>query len=291
MKRRIRFIINPRSGINPKRNLPDLIRPWLDSSSYEPDFVFTEYPKHAVELAKLAVSENVDVIAVAGGDGTVNEAAGQVIHTETTLAILPSGSGNGMARHVGMPLDLQKGIQVINAGRTITMDTFTVGSHFAIGTCGIGFDAHIAHLFSQSTKRGYATYVKLVLREFSKYPGRMMRFDVDGQVVEKNLFLLTMANSSQFGNNAVIAPFADVQDGLLDISMVSPFPVWKAPSLILRLMRNNLHQSKYFSGMTGKSILVQNPGTRNIHIDGEPLEISGDFTVQLVPSSLRIIVP
>lgn len=291
MKRRIRFIINPRSGINPKRNLPDLVRPWLDNDRFDADFVFTEYAKHAVALTKAAVAEKIDIVAVAGGDGTVNEAAGQVTNSSATLAILPSGSGNGMARHLGMPLDLKKGIQVINACRTVTMDTFTVGPHFAIGTCGIGFDAHIAHLFSQSKTRGYATYVKLVLREFSKFPGRTMSFEVDGQLVEKNLFLLTMANSSQFGNNAVIAPFADVQDGLLDISMVSPFPAWKAPSLILRLMRNTLHQLKYFTGMTGKNIVVRNPGTRKIHIDGEPLEISGDFKVQMVPASLRIIVP
>src|SRR5205085_10027306 len=130
--------------------------------------------------------------------------------------------------------------------------------HFCIGTIGVGFDAHIAHLFAKAGKRGYSTYVKLVLAEFSSYGEKNFSILVDGKLYERKCFLLTFANSSQFGNNAVIAPFADVKDGIIDVSMISRFPAIAAPSLIYRLMKNSIHGSKYFSRLKAREIIVKN---------------------------------
>lgn len=288
---KVRFIINPRSGTSSKSDLPELIRSRMNDQSFRFDLHFTERPLHARELSAEAEREGYAIVAVAGGDGTVNEAASALLHSETRLAILPAGSGNGLARHLGLPVKMERALDIIQLGKTISIDTFTAGSHVAIGTFGIGFDAHIAHLFARSKTRGYSTYVKLVLREFSSFPPVHIKLDIDGSPFSAGAFLLTFANSSQFGNNAVIAPFADITDGKLDITVMKPFPWYVAPPLIYRLTHNTLHQSKYYIHQTGSVIKVENPSILKGHIDGEPVELSGDFEVKIVPRSLKIIVP
>jgi YegS/Rv2252/BmrU family lipid kinase len=291
MSKKVRFIINPRSGTNSKADLPGLIKRLLDPGEFDSEICFTEYPRHAYELSRSAMESGFDFVAVAGGDGTMNEAASALVRSNTTLALLPCGSGNGLARHLEIPLDLSRAIRLISSGKTMKIDTFTAGPFTGIGTFGIGFDAHVAHLFSKSIKRGYSTYVKLVLREFSRYPGIRSELEIDGKQFAEQVFLMTFANSSQFGNNAVIAPHADLTDGLIDLTLVRPFPWYAAPHLIYRLSANRLHKSKYYTCLQGSSIKVRNQGLIKAHIDGEPVLLEGDFTVQNVPHSLSIIVP
>lgn len=291
MKKKVRFIINPRSGTQQKTMLPELIRRELPAGQFETEILYTSHAGHAIELSRAAREAGVDVVAIAGGDGSVNEAASSLIGSTTTLAVLPFGSGNGLARHLGIPLHPAEAIRLIAKSDTVKIDTFKAGPHIAIGTFGIGFDAHVAHLFAKSKTRGYTTYAKLVLREFSRYPGIHIELEIDGDPVADNAFLLTFANSSQFGNNAVIAPYADIRDGWLDISIVHPFPFFAAPGLIYRLTKNSLHRSRYFRQLKGKEILVRNNGVINGHVDGEPVCLAGDFKVSIVPESLNIIVP
>lgn len=289
--KKIRFIINPKSGTSSKTDLAEFIRSWNNEQLIDYDLFFTEAPLHAKQLSQEAKEKGYDFVAVAGGDGTVNEAAGALLHSTTSLAILPSGSGNGLARHLGIPVDSKKALALISNGHIEAIDTFTAGSHIAIGTFGIGFDAHIAHLFSKSSTRGYSTYVKLVLSEFAKYPPQKIAMTIDGKPFLVEAFLMTFANSSQFGNNAVIAPFADITDGKLDVSVMKPFPWFVAPSLIYRLTHNTLHQSKYYIHQIGREIHVSNNGNLKAHIDGEPVEMNGDFNVHIVPQSLKIVLP
>ncbi len=291
MKKKIRYIINPKSGTNRKGNIPALISAHTDKGEAEFEICLTNAPKHATELAKEAVENKFDLVVAVGGDGSANETAKGLMGSNTALGILPTGSGNGMARHLKIPMDPVQAIHVINQSKQIIIDTATVNGEFCLGTIGIGFDAHIAHLFAQSKVRGYATYVKLVLSEFYKYKPKTFQLNVDGNVYSRACFLLTFANSSQFGNNAVIAPFADVQDGILEISMMKKFPVIAAPKLIYRLMKNIIHHSGYFDSDEGKTIVVKNSGNLQGHIDGEPVTFNEDLRIQVVPGSLSVIVP
>ena len=286
--KRIRFIINPRSGAMHKEHFADLINSGIDKSKYEAEIVFTEYPKHATELSREAAQRGDHLVVAVGGDGSVNEAGAGLVGGTTALGIIPTGSGNGMARHLNIPMNFKKAIEVINRGKPERIDTVTINSHFCAGTFCLGFDAHIAHLFSKAGTRGYSTYVKLVLTEFYKYKSRNFQIEIDGESIDRECFLLTFANSSQFGNNAVIAPFADVKDGWIDVSMMKKFPVLIAPHLIYRMMNNSLHRSRYFSGMRGKSIRILNSGTLLGHIDGEPMEFSNTIHVDVVPLSLNV---
>jgi diacylglycerol kinase family enzyme len=180
---------------------------------------------------------------------------------------------------------------MLNTGRTERIDTMAVNGRFAIGTIGLGFDAHIAHLFSKAGSRGYSTNVKLVLTEFYKYEPKTFNILAGDASVIREAFLLTFANSSQFGNNALIAPFADVKDGMMDITIMKKFPAITAPWLIYRMMNNSLHRSGYFTGWRSRDVLIQNDTLLPGHIDGEPVEFNSDIKIEIRPLSLSVIVP
>ena len=290
-KKRIRFIINPKSGISRKAGVSDLIAGCIDREKFDFEISYTEAPKHATVLSRDAAGKKFDVVVAVGGDGSVNEVAKGLFGTETALGFLATGSGNGMARHLGIPMDLRKAIQVLHTGITEKIDTLKVNDEFCVGTIGVGFDAHVAHLFAGSAKRGYSTYVKLVLSEFYKYHPLPYELVIDGESITRDCFLLTFANSSQFGNNAVIAPFADVKDGIMDVSMMKKFPFYHAPHLLYRLMHNTIHKSRYFSMAKGKSILLKNNRVLKGHIDGEPVTFTTDLHVKIIPASLHVLVP
>jgi diacylglycerol kinase family enzyme len=188
-------------------------------------------------------------------------------------------------------MTFKEAFDVINGGKTEAIDTVEVNEEISVSTIGIGFDAHIAHLFAEAGTRGYVTYVKLVLTEFYKYEPFTYLISVDGKEFSKECFLLTFANSSQFGNNVVIAPFADVKDGIIDISIMKKFPFRVAPHLIYRLMNNTIDKSRFFEMMRGKEITVRNNRVLQGHIDGEPVTFSTDIHVKTIPMSLKVIVP
>lgn len=289
--KKIRFIINPKSGTGKSHNLSSLIESVLDKNLFEADISFTQSQGHASVLAKEAVLLNYDIVVAVGGDGSVNETAASLKNSNTSLGIIPTGSGNGMARHLNIPVDAKKALLNLNSGKVESIDTLEVNNRFCIGTIGIGFDAHIAHLFAHAGKRGYSTYVKLVLTEFASYKEKRFVIIVDGKTYEKDCFLLTIANSSQFGNNAVIAPFADVKDGIIDISMMQRFPFYMAPSLIYRLMHNTIHLSRFFELLKGKEITVKNNIELQGHIDGEPVLFNSDLNIRIFRNSMKVIVP
>ena len=289
--KRIRFIINPKSGTGDKNNVIPVINSYIDKKTFQTDICITEAPGHATELSADACERGYDIVVAVGGDGSVNETAKVLVNSNTSLGIIPAGSGNGMARHLKISVNTIKAVKLLNDGKSETIDTLNVNDRFCIGTIGIGFDAYIAHLFSKKAKRGYSTYVKLVLTEFSSFKEKSFSILVDGKQYDRDCFLLTFANSSQFGNNAVIAPFANVRDGIIDISMMGKFPALAAPSLIYRLMNNTIYKSSYFNSLRGKNITVINKKIMQGHIDGEPVLFESDLNIKINPLSLKVIVP
>jgi diacylglycerol kinase (ATP) len=290
VKKKILFIINPKSGVRKKIDLAEQVHRHIDKSKYDYEIAVTNAPKHGTELSSKAAN-NFDIVVAIGGDGSVNEVAKGLMGSKTVLGIIPMGSGNGMARHLKIPVVTKKAFEVINKGNTELIDTLQVNDELCIGTLGIGFDAHVAHMFASANKRGYRTYIKIVLTEFYKYKPYTYSIIVDGKAYSRECFLLTFANSSQFGNNAVIAPFANVQDGIIDISIMKKFAFWFAPNLIYRLMHNSIHLSRFFEMMKGKDINVRNSRKLQGHIDGEPVTFTGDIHVRIKPMSLTVIVP
>lgn len=289
-KKKICFIVNPVSGIGRQKVIEKLIDQLLDRTVFEYEIQYTKAAKHATELAKDAASRNFDIVVAVGGDGSVNETAKGLIGTKTAMAIIPAGSGNGLARHLKIPIDLKKAMDVINSGTITTVDSIRFNDETFVNVAGIGFDAHIGWEFAKFGKRGFSSYLKVIMREFPKYKARKYELEIDGKTIYPEAFLISFANGSQWGNNAYIAPTADISDGIMDIAILKNFKFMSALSIGYRLFKGSLHESAHLEIIKAKEVKVKQPSTI-AHIDGEPIEIGNEILIKVVPSSLNVIIP
>jgi diacylglycerol kinase (ATP) len=290
LKRKALFIINPVSGGKKKDGVPELVEKYLDPAIFDYDIEFTTGIFHAHDLAKAAVGE-YDVVIAVGGDGTVNEIASAIAGTDTVLGVIPFGSGNGLSRFLTIPMDTIGAIKTMNAGRTITIDAGKMNGQWFFNMAGMGFDAHISHVFANgSTKRGFVSYFKSSIQEISTYQSKSYHIEVDGVPYDREAFMLSMANSSQYGNNAHVSPTASVQDGLLDVCIIKPFPLWRFPEMGLRMFTKTAEGSKYVEIVKGKHVHITRQQEGPIHLDGEPQVAGTDIDIEVVPAALKVIV-
>ena len=290
MKQRIRFIINPISGVGKKNELPSIIDQNLDHNKFSFDIAYTEYKEHAKEIAKKASEEGIDIVCAVGGDGSVHEVGTVLIGTKTKMAIIPCGSGNGLARHLGIPVDIAKAVQCINNDQSIQMDTVKVNERPFLGIGGYGFDALIAKKFDAYHKRGLWSYVKLILREFWKYNPINVSVDMNGEVKTLPVVLCTIANSSEFGNGFVVSPNSDVTDGKIEMVILKPFSIWSAPSIIYHFFKRTAHKSRFSEIISFQNAQIKMKQNNLAHYDGEPMTVKNTLNVQVVPRSLHILI-
>lgn len=289
MRQRIRFIINPISGVGRKGELPNQIESYLDHSKFDYDIVYSQYRKHAQKLALEASEQGIDIVCAVGGDGSVHEVGTALIGKQTKLAIIPTGSGNGLARHLGIPINIPQAIECINHTDFIRMDTVLVNDKPFLGIGGYGLDAVIAKKFDEHKKRGFWTYVQLVFKEFWKYNPVNISIDMNGEVKKMPVVLCTIANSSEFGNGFVVSPKSDVTDGKLEMVILKPFRFWSMPSLAYRFFRRTSHKSKFTEIISFQNAKIKISG-KMAHYDGEPFAVRNELNVQVIPQSLNILV-
>jgi len=290
--KKILFIVNPISGKGKKIKIPRLIERHLDKSLFTYEIKYTQYPKHATEIALEAVKQNTDIIVAVGGDGTANEISKALINTNTTLGIIPMGSGNGLARYLDIPLLPIFAIRNLNRLRTKKIDTIIIDNKNCINMAGIGFDAHVAHLFANHGKRGFRSYLDIIAKEFKHYKSQNIKLSFDNQIIEENAFLVSFANSTQFGNAAHIAPKASASDGKIDISIIHKFPLIAGIDIGSRLFLKNIDKSKFSKEFKTEKIKVEvENGEKKVkgHIDGEYCFFSNPFEVIIQPHSLKVI--
>ncbi len=290
-KKRVFAIINPISGIRSKGNIPALIKENLDLSKFEFSYKFTEYAGHATMLAREAVDCSVDYVIAAGGDGTINEIAKALIHSDTTLAIIPLGSGNGLARHLQIPLETAKAIRTINEENSVKIDYCMANGHIFFCTAGVGFDAWISKKFAEDKHRGGLTYVKNVLGEYLKYESRTYTISTGDGNIEEKAFLVACANASQYGNNAFIAPGASMQDGLMDITILKPFNHLEAPQLAVQLFTKSLPKNSKITTIRSNNVTIHLEKPEVMHVDGEPIPVEKEINVIVKPAGLKVLVP
>lgn len=289
-KKKICFIINPISGIGRQRIVEKLIDERLDNTSYEHSIFYTQAPKHATELAKQAALEKFDIVTAVGGDGSVNEVAKGLIGTDTAMAILPAGSGNGLARHLGVPMDLRKAIDIVQHGIKKKIDTIQFNQECFVNVAGIGFDAHIGWEFSKYGKRGLSSYIKVILHELSALKTQPFELTINGKSIQREAYLISFANGSQWGNNAYIAPLANITDGIMDVVILKKFPLWMGIPLAYKLFNKNLHSAAAIEIIRTKEIIVKQKNSI-AHIDGEPIESGSTLHVKVNSLSLNVITP
>ncbi|WP_299359454.1 diacylglycerol kinase family protein [Mucilaginibacter sp.] len=286
MKRKALFIINPISGGKKKDGVPKLIDKQFDG---EATIVFTHGVSHASEVASEAI-DKYDIIVAVGGDGTVNEIASALVGSNAVLGILPFGSGNGLSRFLGIPMNIEKAIANLNTGNIAVIDSAQANGKAFFNMAGMGFDAHISEAFSHGEKRGFITYIKTSLQEVIKYKSQTYNIEIDDAVYNRKAFMLSFANSSQYGNNAHVSPQASVQDGLLDVCVIKPFPLYRFPEMCIRMFTKTANKSSFVEIIRGKHIIVKRDNPAPMHLDGEP-EIAGkEIEINIIPCSLKVIV-
>jgi len=290
----IAFIINPISGAketqSAKRKLPKLIMQTLDKEQWLPNIAFTEYAGHAQELAYQYSRMGFDAVVAVGGDGTVNEVARGLRGTETALGIIPMGSGNGFARHLNIPIRPNRAIEMLNHSEPIRVDYGLANGKLFVSTCGTGFDAVVADHFAGSNKRGFATYFQNALKEVFSYTPQTYHIVGDGLDVTHKAFLITFANANQWGYEALIAPKASVQDGKMDIMLMSSHAILGSASLALRLFAGSIDDSHFMDTLRAKEVTLFREEAAPFHIDGDPVDMDKDIHIKIVEDGLRVLV-
>ncbi|MFO7977854.1 MAG: diacylglycerol kinase family lipid kinase [Bacteroidales bacterium] len=285
------FIINPVSGLSHKDHLRDQIVQGMRKHQAGHEILFTQYPLHAYHLAREYVGKGFDIIVAVGGDGTVNEIAHALVHTSVKMGIIPTGSGNGLAHFLGLPFNIEKAIDNICQANTKAIDTMLVNQKRFVNVAGVGFDAMISRKFAAMDRRGFWSYFKLVLQEYSGYVPRKYLIEYQGKQIQRTPLLIAFANSNQFGNNAIIAPQARIDDGLIDVCILTKVSLLQAPMLGRMLMFNPSKQNPFVEYLRVPELMVTQQNDGNCHIDGEPFECGKKLNIQVDSLSLNIIVP
>ena len=290
MKKKAVFIINLISGTSDKAAIPGLIDQYLDKTQFEYEIAVTQYAGHASEIAAKAKDDGVDVVVAIGGDGTVNEVARAIVHSSTALGIIPCGSGNGLARHLLLPLNVRKAIEVINRCEIRQLDYGIINDYPFFCTCGMGFDAFVSMKFAEAGKRGPITYVENVLREGLKYKPETYTIEDENGTVQYKAFLISCANASQYGNNAYIAPQASMSDGLMDVIIMEPFDVFEAPQISIEMFSKTLDKNSKIKTFRTRHLHIRRDKPGVIHYDGDPVMTGADIDIELKPKGINIIV-
>lgn len=287
---KIVFFVNPISGRKRKNNCIDLIKRYSESEQQNTEIIYTRFPGDAYQQVKEKYAQGIKYFIAVGGDGTVNEVASAIVDTDAVLGIIPIGSGNGLARHLRIPLNPKKALQLISKGNILKMDYGKINEKLFFCTTGVGFDAHIGHTFAQTQGRGFVNYIKATVSEFIKYKPKRYEISLNKKTIFREAFLITAANASQYGNNAHIAPKALVNDGQMEISIMKPFPILNAPVLGARLFLKNIHKSNYIETYSCDEITIRRKNSDVMHFDGEPGHMGEELRIKIIPQGLNVFV-
>ena len=291
MKKKILFIVNPISGTNNKKNIVSAIDKYLDKEKFDHSVVYTEYAGHATELALEASESGVNIVVAVGGDGTINEVARSVVQTSAALGIIPCGSGNGLARHLQIPLNVKRDIDIINACNISNLDYGKINDKPFFCTCGVGFDAFVSKKFAEGGKRGFLSYMENTLREGVRYKSEKYTIEFEDHSEKREAFLIACANASQYGNNAYIAPLASMEDGLMDIIIMEPFYTIESALVLMQMFTKSLHKNPHVKVMRSSKIKITRPTDGAVHCDGDPFVMGREITVELIKGKFRVVTP
>lgn len=287
---KVLFIVNKFAGTGYLPELEGRIITTCEQHDIECTIEFTRSRGHATSLAKDASAGGFDQVVAVGGDGTINEVAQGLLHTRIPMGIIPKGSGNGLARHLGIPVKTSDAIRSLFASNVVAMDTFSMNGKLSLNVSGIGFDGHIANLFGGKTRRGLAGYTKLTMQEFVRFKEFEAEITVNGNTFNRQAFIIAIANSSQYGNNARIAPAASVCDQLLHINILRKVPAYRV-DFIYSLFAGDIERTGFSEIIEAKSIDIVLPSPVSYHVDGEPCGTQQHFQIELSPAALHVLVP
>lgn len=290
-KKEVYVIINPVSGTSSKQNLPNKIAAAFDQRKFNVHIFITGYAGHGSEIARNAIENKVDYVIAVGGDGTVNEVGGTLVDSDTALGIIPMGSGNGLGRDLNIPTDAKKALDIILEENVVRIDYGKANGKAFFCTCGVGFDALVAEKVAGQKIRGSLMYFKNVLESFIEQKPETYEIICPEGTIKDKAFVVTCANASQYGYNAHIAPHADIQDGLMNISILKPLSILDVPQTSIQLFTKKLDENKNMVEMMTKKVTIKREHEGIMHIDGDPIQAGKEIHVEIVPKGLKVLVP
>ncbi len=285
---KIIFVVNPKAGVKKKIDISLLIKNTV-RADVNYDIVIWEKADDFTDITKKILEGGYTIAVAAGGDGTINKVAAVVNNTNIALGLLPLGSGNGLARTLGIPLKLEKAIERTYTGTATKIDSGEINGTPFFCTAGIGFDAHIAHLFATSTSRGLKTYISISLREFFNYKPKEYKIILNGVSQTKQAFLITLANAGQYGNDFYIAPTAKINDGLLHLVILKPFPLWRVLFIGIKILLKKANESQFIETFPTDFVKIIREDDGAIHYDGEPFVTGKEIEIKMFKQTLNVI--
>ncbi|MCE5248847.1 YegS/Rv2252/BmrU family lipid kinase [bacterium] len=291
---RVLIIANPIIGINKeKREILNVLSSRISRNGGNVDITYTMKPGLGKVYSSRAALEGYDAVYAAGGDGTINDVASGLVKRPTPLGIIPLGTGNGLARSLGIPLQTDRLIEMLLAHKTTLIDVGKISSRFFVATAGIGYDAMIAHDFNKQHTpfRHLYKYFWVGIKNYFVQPSEKLVLFVDGTEMHRKVFALTIANVSQYGGGAVIAPQAGPQSGSLIAVLVPKLNMFKAIPAVLKLFTGSVNTLKDIEFLEFKNLKIKRAKPGFFHVDGEVFEGSATLNVTVIPGALKVIVP
>lgn len=288
---RCMMIVNPASGTVSKHRIVPHVCKRLDKLGVNYNVSATRYPGHAIELARKAAADGYDVVLAVGGDGTVNEVATGLVGSSTALAIVPTGSGNGLARHLGIPVDVDSSIRVLAKKNVITADYGTANDRPFFCTFGVGFDAAVSERCARQKRRGILMYLKNTVNEYINFSPEEYVIEANGQVITDRAFLVVACNASQYGNNAFVAPEASVTDGELDITIVHAGNVITQAFVGVDMLTGLIGKNALVDTIRTKSAVIRRTNSGAAHLDGDAVEMPPAIEIKCHAAKLRVFAP
>jgi len=290
-KLRLQFIVNPFSGVGKKGRIAFQIEKHLDHNKFDFEIKYTEGPNHATQLAQEASNQNIDIVIAVGGDGSVNEVAAALIDSSTILGVIPAGSGNGFARHIGFSTKTAKALQQFNTGKKIQIDSCKMNDRPFVNIAGLGFDGWVSYKLKKSKLRGFWGYGKVVTQESFKFKPQTYEFEIDGVKMEEECLCLEIVNAPMFGYNFEIAPHAKFNDGIIEVVVVKKMSPWVMPQFAWHSYHKTVNESGFTKCFSGKNIKVKIKEETPLHMDGEGMLVNEDLEFSINPMSLWVWVP
>ena len=291
MKRKVLFVYNPISGSRRLIPVLPIIERFINRDLYDYSIISTDHKGHATELAREYAARKYDAVIAVGGDGTVNEVGCGLIGTSTALGIIPCGSGNGLARHLGIPIDPFKAVKWLDKSVFTEIDYGTINGRPFFCTCGVGFDATVSDSFSKSRTRGVLTYMENILLKIATYKDQLYKLSFDNSSETFEAFIVTCANADQWGNNAFIAPTASLQDGLMDVVVIHPFTPLDAPLLAFQLFNRQLDRNEKVTIRKCNRLTITRQDDGPAHYDGDPLQLGKVIEIEMKHKGLKVLIP
>lgn len=290
-QRKALLIINPIAGIHKKESVEPLVRSQLGEAGWNIDVSLTTCHGDATRLAREAVDKGYDAVIAAGGDGTINETAIALCDTSTTLGIIPCGSGNGLARHLGIPIDVAEAVDVIREDHSLSVDYGLVNGRHFFCTFGVGFDAAVSETFAKQKRRGKLSYIRSAIAEYVKYRPEVYSIQANGVEISRKAFLVAVCNASQYGNNAYIAPEASITDGKLDITIIQSGSPLLTAKMGIDMMTGYINRNTLITTVRASHAVIRRSADGPSHIDGEPTRMDETMNIECRRQALKVFTP